>query len=149
MCSGTLVRPRSVSSQPNGQRISRRPRRHDAARRPLVDSLPRPGSLMRLLGRNHGSLDKIVGVDPLQLVGGKGRDTYVVVDHQLRQTLTINENDLGVDGARVFLGGAAEGRRSDEYALSSPLALECAGELLNLGPTDLRFPALGLNVDDV
>jgi hypothetical protein len=42
-------------------------------------------------------LSEVIGVDPLHVVGRHRTDTEVVVDHQVRELLAIDEGNLVLD----------------------------------------------------
>lgn len=85
----------------------------------------------------------------LDHVGGRGRYADIEVNHEIGQSLAIDENHLRAD-ARCVVDriGRVDGRR-DEQALLCALALEGPNKLLNLRPTYRTLPAFGLNENRV
>jgi hypothetical protein len=72
-----------------------------------------------------------------------------MVDHNLCQTGTVNKYDFGIDERGIVGCFFREGGCGYEYAFSGALALQRAGELLNLRPANGAIPPLCLDVDDV
>ena len=72
-----------------------------------------------------------------------------MLDHELREALPIDEDDLVLDGAGVGDGVGGEVAGGDEDAFLGVLACEGADEVLDLLAADGGLPALGLDVDDV
>lgn len=57
---------------------------------------------------SHSRINEVVEIDPLDLIVGSGRDSNSMVKHQLGQTRTIDQDDLGLDPGRVIKRIGAE-----------------------------------------
>ena len=62
-------------------------------------------------------LDEVVGIDPFDLVGGYGRYTEIVLDHQLSQPHPINQHNLVLKALGVIerFMGVAGSRDEDPF----------------------------------
>lgn len=94
-------------------------------------------------------LREVVGVELLHLVDLSGADAEVEVDHQLRQTLPVDEHYFGIDPLGVVDGRLREAAGSDEHAFPKVFSVQGSHELLDLGTADRALPFLGLQVDHV
>ena len=93
---------------------------------------------------------KVVRVDPVHLVGGVGRNANAVVDHELCESRSGDQDHLGVDACRrsPWLR-----EKTSDVVMKTPLRArfpqQGTRESLNLRAADRVLPALGLDVDDV
>ena len=73
-----------------------------------------------------------------------------MVDHQLGQLITINQNNFASDLGNIASSILGESGSCDENALGSLLRLKCSGKLHDVRPSNRSIvPSLGLNVDEV
>ena len=59
---------------------------------------------------------EVIHVDPLCHIGLHGCDTNIEVDHELSQSLTIDQNDLAVDRLSIIRCLLCEAGGRNEYA---------------------------------
>jgi hypothetical protein len=88
---------------------------------------------------------KIVGIDSLDLVRCDRSDSDTVIDHELGERGTVDEDDSRIDPRRVLFGVVREVRGGDENPFLCSLTLKGTGELLNLWPTNCGIPPLRLD----
>ena len=100
-------------------RVLGRPDRHDTA------------------ARERLSFGEVVRINALQLVGGIGPHPDAMVDHELRELLSVDQNHLGLDTAGELRGRRGERGRRDEDALPRALSMQGPDEFLDLRPTVL------------
>jgi hypothetical protein len=81
--------------------------------------------------------------------GAHGGDTHAILDHELRQPLAVDEDDLVRDALRVIERVFVEVAGGDEDALRRMLARQRAHETLDRLPPHRALPALRLHVDDI
>ena len=126
-CSSRAATERSATRTPSGVATQKR-RRAD-----LVDSL------------------EVGGIDPADFVAPRVANADPVVVHQPSERLPVEQNDPSADPLGVLSGFLREPRSGDEDALRGALALEAAGERLEIRPTNcvIGRPPLGLDVDRV
>ena len=94
-------------------------------------------------------LGEVIGIEAFDLVRGDGCDAEVEVHHELGELGSVDQDDFAVDPAGVLARVGGEAGSGDENALARTLALKSADELLDLGSSYRRLPALGLDEDDV
>src|SRR5699024_7235750 len=87
-------------------------------------------------------------IDSLDGIGRHLADANSVVEHELGELLTIDEDDAFLDEIDVFASIRREIRRGNEDAFSGALSFEASGESLDLRPTNHIPPTLGLNVHE-
>src|SRR5579875_2675643 len=90
---------------------------------------------------------EIVGINALDGVADDIRHANIVLNHKIRELVTVNQYDALLDVADVFSCLPRELRGRDQDTFPSTLTFEAANECLNHWPTDGSIPALGLNVD--
>lgn len=96
-------------------------------------------------------LGKKVLINALELKHAARTDTNAVLDHKLRQALSVDEyHPLGDPSGEIGCLGR-EGRRGDEHTLCRPEPDEAACERLNVRPPDGRpwSVSLCLNINTV
>lgn len=103
-----------------------------------------------LLGCLAVFLAEKVAVQLLDLINRLGGNSYIVLNHQLGQRVTVHQDHLG----RVLLFGVLPGLvgelcRRDKQALACALSCQRPHKLLNFGPTNggIPIPSLCLYVD--
>ena len=90
---------------------------------------------------------EVVTVELLDGIRQSRCGTDIEVEHESSQTTSVDEDDSAFDPLRGIFCLPAEIRRGDEDAFARSLPLQSPRELLDLGPTDGRFPTFGLYVD--
>ncbi len=85
----------------------------------------------------------------MNLVGSNGIHAYTKIDHELRESCAIKQNNLGVDAGYEIQSVLREIRRGNENTFPRPLALKRPSKLLYLRSSNRSFPSLRLDVDVV
>src|SRR5438445_3827883 len=73
----------------------------------------------------------------------------VVLDHEIAQTLTINQYHLLMHFFRILDGGALESTRCDENTFLRFLSCECTDKTLNFFSSNCVLPAFRLHVNHI
>jgi len=86
-------------------------------------------------------ITEVIQVDLLHLISSHGIHADAEVDHQSRQRVAVDQNDLGINLGDIVMRLACEVRSGDEDAFSRPLALKSTCELLYVTFTFTIFPS--------
>ena len=79
---------------------------------------------------------EVVGVDPLDDIRGRWRDTDIKVNHQTCKLPAVDEYDLGIYSGCVVHSLIGVDGRGDEHTFLRSLALQGTDKFLDLGTPD-------------
>lgn len=135
------IKPNADRGNPERDRCTER-RRATRASAELVG--------VQLLRRRLGSrVFKVILVDSLHGIIDNIGHSHTVIDHQICQLLSVDEDDTRINSIHILPCITAELRCCDEHALPRTVSLKAARELLNTRSANGSFPPLCLQVDRV
>jgi len=105
--------------------------------------------ILRELTKGCSSFFKVVGIDPLYLIGPGGAGAHFEIDHQLREAPAIDEDYLGIDVLDIRACILGKSPRGHEDPLLGSFPVQGADELLDLRTPDGAIPFFGLDVNDI
>jgi hypothetical protein len=92
---------------------------------------------------------EVILVDLLEFVSLGDLNAHVVLDHQIDEAGSIDQDDLRRDLADILMSRRGEVRCGDEDPFAGSESFKTASERLNDFPPDRSLLTFGLHVDDI